>query len=25
VDGGMVKATLPEALLWTWRGYLGGQ
>jgi iron(III)-enterobactin esterase len=25
VDGGMVKATLPDALLWTWRGYIGGK
>ena len=25
VDQGMVKATLPEAILWTWRGYKGGQ
>lgn len=24
VDQGMVKATLPDALLWTWRGYAGG-
>ena len=21
VDGGMVQATLPDAVLWTWRGY----
>jgi enterochelin esterase-like enzyme len=25
VDQGMVKATLPDALLWTWRGYKGGR
>jgi hypothetical protein len=25
VDGGLVRATLPDALLWTWRGYVGGQ
>ena len=24
VDGGLVRATLPEALLWVWRGYVGG-
>jgi len=23
VDGGMIRQTLPEALLWTWRGYQG--
>jgi enterochelin esterase family protein len=25
VDGGMVQATLPTAILWAWRGYKGGQ
>lgn len=25
VDGGLVRATLPDALLWTWRGYVGGR
>ncbi len=25
VDGGLVRATLPDALLWTWRGYVGGK
>jgi hypothetical protein len=25
VDSGMVRATLPDALLWTWRGYQGGK
>lgn len=25
VDGGMVKATLPTAVLWAWRGYQGAQ
>jgi len=24
VDGNVVKATLPEAMLWVWRGYQGG-
>ena len=24
VDGDVVRATLPDALLWTWRGYVGG-
>ena len=23
VDGGLVRATLPSALLWAWRGYVG--
>ncbi len=23
VDGGMIKATLPDAMLWVWRGYQG--
>jgi enterochelin esterase-like enzyme len=23
VDGGLVRATLPDALLWAWRGYVG--
>jgi hypothetical protein len=23
VDSGMVRATLPDALLWTWRGFQG--
>lgn len=25
VDGGMVKATLPDALQWAWGGYVGGK
>ncbi|HEY2902219.1 MAG TPA: alpha/beta hydrolase-fold protein [Polyangia bacterium] len=25
VDGGMVQATLPEAVLWAWRGYQSAQ
>jgi hypothetical protein len=25
VDSGMVHATLPAAMLWTWRGYVGAQ
>ena len=25
VDGGMIKRTLPEAMLWVWRGYSGGK
>lgn len=25
VDGGMIKRTLPEAMLWVWRGYIGGK
>jgi hypothetical protein len=25
VDSGMVHATFPAAMLWTWRGYVGGQ
>ncbi|HVY31449.1 MAG TPA: alpha/beta hydrolase-fold protein [Polyangiaceae bacterium] len=25
VDSGMVRATLPDAILWTWRGYQGGK
>ncbi len=24
VDSGLVRATLPDAMLWTWRGYVGG-
>jgi iron(III)-enterobactin esterase len=24
VDSGMVRATLPDAIAWTWRGYVGG-
>jgi len=24
VDGGMVRATLPDAISWVWRGYVGG-
>ncbi|HXK20072.1 MAG TPA: alpha/beta hydrolase-fold protein, partial [Polyangiaceae bacterium] len=24
VDSGMVHATLPDAIAWTWRGYVGG-
>ena len=24
VDGGMVRATLPDAIAWAWRGYVGG-
>ena len=25
VDGGMIKRTLPDAMLWVWRGYVGGK